>query len=73
MGARRESSESDGLRDVSRVATPSVNSYRTSRARSVGRGELVGSPLREDGGGEEEPCHHSDHSIRPPGARRDAE
>ena len=47
-----------------------LREYGMSRARSVVRGKLVGSPLREDGGGEEERYHHSDHSI--PTARRPA-
>ena len=47
-----------------------IREYGTSRARSVVRGNLVGSPLREDGSGEEERCHRSDHSI--PTARRPA-
>lgn len=57
-----------GWRDVSRVETTSVNTKRVERDRWYDRGELVGSPLREDGGGEEEPCHRNDHSI--PTARR---
>ena len=66
MGGRRESSDSGGV-TIRNSGRDSIREYGTSRARSVGREELVGSPLREDGS---KSCHRSDHSI--PTARRPA-